>query len=68
MAEVVPDHKEPRGMGAARRDDHPENIVASCNPCNLDKGSRRDFQQAPTEPTRYEEIADEDGNTDEVSQ
>jgi hypothetical protein len=24
--DIVPDHIDPRGMGGARRDDHPENI------------------------------------------
>lgn len=45
--EVVPDHVEPRGMGAARRDDHPENIVASCGLCNILKGSRRGVSPCP---------------------
>ena len=39
--EVVPDHKEPRGMGAAWRDDHPSNIQAAHSICNQEKGSRR---------------------------
>lgn len=41
ISEVVPDHIEPRGMGAGRRDDHPENIQAAHSSCNLEKGSRR---------------------------
>jgi len=41
MQDIVPDHKEPRGMGAARRDDHPENIQAAHSLCNLEKGSKR---------------------------
>ena len=40
-SEIVPDHIEPRGMGAARRDDHPDNIQAVHRRCNLQKGSRR---------------------------
>ena len=39
--EIVPDHIEPRGMGSARRDDHPDNIRAVHRRCNLQKGSRR---------------------------
>lgn len=39
--DIVPDHREPRGMGAARRDDHPDNIQAAHNLCNIKKASRR---------------------------
>ena len=39
--EIVPDHIEPRGMGAARRDDHPDNIQAVHLRCNGEKGSKR---------------------------
>jgi hypothetical protein len=39
--EIVPDHIEPKGMGSARRDDHPENIQAAHRKCNLEKGSKR---------------------------
>ncbi len=28
-ADIVPDHKEPKGMGRAWRDDHPDNIQAT---------------------------------------
>jgi 5-methylcytosine-specific restriction endonuclease McrA len=41
FSDVVPDHKDPKGMGSARRDDHPDNIQAAHRRCNLDKGSRR---------------------------
>lgn len=40
---IDPEHLEPKGMNGARHDDSPENIVASCRPCNSEKGSRRDF-------------------------
>jgi hypothetical protein len=40
-SEIVPDHVEPKGMGGARRDDHPENVQAVHGRCNLKKGSRR---------------------------
>jgi 5-methylcytosine-specific restriction endonuclease McrA len=40
-SEVVPDHIEPKGMGGARRDDHPDNVQAAHGVCNLRKGSRR---------------------------
>jgi HNH endonuclease len=39
--EIVPDHIEPKGMGGAWRDDHPENVQAVHRRCNLQKGSRR---------------------------
>ena len=39
--EIVPDHIEPKGMGGAWRDDHPDNIQAVHRRCNLLKGSRR---------------------------
>lgn len=39
--DIVPDHIEPKGMGAARRDDHPDNVQAAHRLCNLLKGSRR---------------------------
>jgi hypothetical protein len=38
--DIVPDHKRSRGMGAARRDDHPDNIQAAHRICNLKKGSK----------------------------
>jgi hypothetical protein len=41
-SEIVAEHREPCGMGGARRDDHPDNIQAAHNfPCNVNKGSRR---------------------------
>jgi hypothetical protein len=40
--QIVAEHKEPKGMGGARRDDHPDNIQAAHQyPCNLTKGSKR---------------------------
>lgn len=39
--DIVPEQKEPKGMGSARRDDHPDNIQAAHRKCNLDKGSKR---------------------------
>jgi 5-methylcytosine-specific restriction endonuclease McrA len=39
--DIVPDHIEPKGMGSARRDDHPDNIQAAHRKCNLEKGSKR---------------------------
>src|ERR1700730_12795651 len=39
--DIVPDHVEPKGMGSARRDDHPDNIEATHRRCNLEKGSKR---------------------------
>jgi len=39
--DIVPDHRGPKGMGSARRDDHPDNIQAAHRKCNLDKGSKR---------------------------
>ena len=39
--DIVPDHKEPKGMGGAWRDDHPDNIQATHWWCNGEKGSSR---------------------------
>lgn len=41
IQDVVPDHKRSKGMGSARRDDHPDNIQAAHRKCNLEKGSNR---------------------------
>jgi hypothetical protein len=38
---VVADHRNPKGMGGAWRDDHPENIQAVHWWCNDEKGSTR---------------------------
>jgi len=35
------DHKEPRGMGAARRDDSMKNLRPMHSKCNTEKGSKR---------------------------
>jgi len=43
MQDVVPDHKDPRGMGGAWRDDRPENIGAAHELCNSKKGSSRNY-------------------------
>lgn len=39
--DIVPDHKNPKGMGGAWRDDHPSNIQATHYWCNGEKGSIR---------------------------
>jgi hypothetical protein len=39
--DVVPDHRNPKGMGGAFRDDHPSNIQATHYWCNGEKGSIR---------------------------
>jgi len=39
--DVVPDHRDPKGMGGAWRDDHPDNIQAAHWWCNSEKGSTR---------------------------
>ena len=39
--DIVPDHKEPKGMGGAWRDDHPDNVRATHWWCNEEKGSIR---------------------------
>lgn len=41
--DVVPDHKEPKGMGGARADDGVEgvNLQPAHSRCNLEKGSKR---------------------------
>lgn len=43
MNDVVPDHKSPKGMGGARRDDRAENIGAAHSICNLKKASQRNY-------------------------
>jgi 5-methylcytosine-specific restriction endonuclease McrA len=40
-SDIVPDHRNPKGMGGAWRDDHPENVQAVHRLCNSEKGSRR---------------------------
>ncbi len=40
-SDIVPDHKDPKGMGGAWRDDHPDNIQATHWWCNGEKGSTR---------------------------
>jgi hypothetical protein len=42
-SDIVPDHIDPRGMGGARRDDHPNNIQAVHLWCNSEKGSTREY-------------------------
>ncbi len=39
--DIVPDHRDPKGMGGAWRDDHPNNIQATHWWCNEEKGSNR---------------------------
>jgi len=39
--DIVPDHKNPKGMGGAWRDDHPDNVQATHWWCNGEKGSTR---------------------------
>ena len=39
--DVVPDHKNPKGMGGAWRDDHWDNVQATHWWCNGEKGSTR---------------------------
>jgi hypothetical protein len=41
FSDIVPDHKYPKGMGGAWRDDHPDNIQAAHWWCNGEKGSTR---------------------------
>jgi hypothetical protein len=40
-SDIIPDHKYPKGMGGAWRDDHPDNIQATHSCCNEEKGSTR---------------------------
>jgi hypothetical protein len=40
-SDVVLEHKEPKGMGGARTDDHFDNLGLAHALCNLEKGSRR---------------------------
>jgi len=38
-SDIVPGHKDPKGMGGAWRDDHPDNVRAAHWWCNGEKGS-----------------------------
>jgi len=38
--DIVPDHRDPKGIGGAWRDDHPDNIQAAHWWCNSEKGSQ----------------------------
>lgn len=42
--EVGAGHIDPRGAGGAFRDDHPDNIRAEHNTCNVEKGSKREVR------------------------
>ncbi len=44
--DAVPDHIEPKGMGGARHDDHPDNIQAVHRGCNFRKGSKRGLRRS----------------------
>lgn len=39
--EITLEHKEPKGMGGARRDDHFDNLALAHLACNQEKGSKR---------------------------
>ena len=39
--QIDPEHIEPKGLGGAFRDDHPDNIQAAHRDCNARKGSQR---------------------------
>jgi hypothetical protein len=39
--DIVADHREPKGMGGAWRDDHPDNVQATHWWCNGEKGPTR---------------------------
>jgi hypothetical protein len=40
-SEVELEHREPKGMGGARRDDHRDNLALAHKQCNFEKGSKR---------------------------
>jgi hypothetical protein len=40
-AEIDLCHKEPKGMGGARHDDHADNLTLGHHACNLQNGSKR---------------------------
>jgi HNH endonuclease len=40
-SDIVPEHKEPKGMGGAWKEDHPDNIEATHWWCNEQKGATR---------------------------
>src|SRR5215472_16053316 len=49
-SDIVPDHIRSKGMGASRRDDHPDNIQAAHRRCNLKKGSSPVRGTIPSSP------------------
>jgi hypothetical protein len=62
--EIVPDHIEPKGMGGAWRDDHPENVQAVHRRCNFEKGYQEgQLQKAPYKGTTASSEATTEGYT-----
>lgn len=48
LANIAPDHIDPKGSGGAWHDDHESNIQAvHHHPCNLEKGSKHPRREAP---------------------
>lgn len=46
--DIVPDHKNPKGMGGAWRDDHQDNIQATHWWCNEEKWERKNHATGST--------------------
>jgi hypothetical protein len=57
-SDVVPDHRDPKGMGGAWRDDHPDNIQATHWWCNEEKGSTRIDRLTPISPLLFAAATD----------
>lgn len=51
FGEIVVAHKEPKGMGGARHDDHKDNLTLAHSSCNLENGSKRPYQSQTEEKT-----------------
>ena len=52
--DIVPDHPNPKGIGGAWRDDHPDNIQATHFWCNEEKRSTRMDRRTADHPFVFE--------------
>lgn len=51
--EIELEHKQPKGMNGARRDDHWENLALAHHKCNSAKGSRRILANEENSPSSH---------------
>lgn len=69
-SEIDLEHKEPKGMGGARHDDHMDNLALAHRKCNSEKGSRRipveentSSSNSPTDLTGPQVLGDSERRT-----